>query len=116
VRHIRPVTSHNVRVVRGGIEAFIRGDVERALEMVHPDIVSVRTAPLPDPQTYHGPDGVLRMHAEWTADFEDFEIHDGRRQGRSPGRVRLAGAGRRGGGPALAGGADRQVRSIPCAA
>jgi uncharacterized protein len=68
------VTSDNVRVVRGGIEAFIRGDVERALEMVHPDIVSVRTAPLPDPQTYHGPDGVLRMYTDWTADFEDFEM------------------------------------------
>jgi ketosteroid isomerase-like protein len=68
------VTSDNVRLVRQGVQAFIDGDAERALEMVHPDMVSARVAPLPDPQTYHGIEGVIQMYADWTADFDDFEM------------------------------------------
>jgi ketosteroid isomerase-like protein len=68
------VTGDNVRLVRQGVQAFIDGDAEGALEMVHPDMVSARVAPLPDPQTYRGIEGVLQMYADWTADFEDFEM------------------------------------------
>ena len=68
------MTSDNVRLVRDGVQAFIDGDAERAPEMVHPDMVSARVAPLPDPQTYHGIEGVLQMYADWTAYFEDFEM------------------------------------------
>jgi ketosteroid isomerase-like protein len=68
------VTSDNVRLVRDGVQAFIDGDAAKALEMVHPEMVSTRVAPLPDPQTYRGVDGVLQMYADWTADFADFEM------------------------------------------
>lgn len=68
------MTSDNVRLVREGVQAYIDGDAERALEMIHPDMVSVRVAPLPDPQTYHGIEGVAQMYADWTADFADFEM------------------------------------------
>jgi ketosteroid isomerase-like protein len=64
----------NIDVVRRGLEAFLRGDPDAALEAVSPDLVSVRTPPLPDPQTYHGPDGVLQMWSDWTADFDRFEM------------------------------------------
>jgi ketosteroid isomerase-like protein len=61
-------------VVRAGLDAFERRDFERALGLVHPAIVSFRAPPLPDAQTYHGPEGVLQMYADWTADFGEFEM------------------------------------------
>lgn len=65
----------NVDLVREALAAWARGDVDGALSFAHPDIVSVRAAPLPDPQTYHGHEGVLQMYADWTTDFADFEMH-----------------------------------------
>jgi ketosteroid isomerase-like protein len=47
----------NVELVRQGLAAFLGGDMDGVLELAHPDIVSIRTAPLPDPQTYHGFEG-----------------------------------------------------------
>ena len=41
---------------------------------VHPDIVAVRTPPFPDPQTYRGIEGVIRMSSDWTAGFLNFEM------------------------------------------
>jgi ketosteroid isomerase-like protein len=67
----------NEAVVREGLAAFARGDVQRVLELVHPDVVSVRSAPLPDPQAYQGIDGLYQMYADWTADFGEFEMDTG---------------------------------------
>jgi ketosteroid isomerase-like protein len=66
--------SSNVQLVRQAFEAFLSGDRERALELAHPDIVSVRYTPIPDPQTYHGREGVEQMYADWTTDFDEFEM------------------------------------------
>ena len=60
--------------MREAMEAFLSGDRERALDLAHPDIVSVRYAPIPDPQAYHGRAGVLRMWDDWTTEFEEFEM------------------------------------------
>ena len=49
-----------------------------ALSLVHPKIVSRRIAPLPDPHTYHGPEGVLEIYDDWTADFGEFELDPAR--------------------------------------
>jgi ketosteroid isomerase-like protein len=66
--------SANVDLVREAFDAFMRGEVDRALESADPDIICVRAPPIPDPQTYHGIDGVLQMYADWTTDFDDFEM------------------------------------------
>jgi ketosteroid isomerase-like protein len=66
--------SANVDLVREAFEAFMRGEVDRALELADPDIICQRAPPIPDPQTYHGIDGVLQMYADWTTDFDDFEM------------------------------------------
>jgi ketosteroid isomerase-like protein len=66
--------SVNVDLVREALDAFMRGEVDRALEFADPDIICVRAPPIPDPQTYHGIDGVLQMYADWTTDFDDFEM------------------------------------------
>jgi ketosteroid isomerase-like protein len=67
-------TSANVELVRTALAAFAHGEIERAFEFAHHDLVSFRAPPLPDAQTYHGIDGVLQMYADWTADFDDFEM------------------------------------------
>ena len=64
----------NLDLVREALEAFLSGAVERGLEIADPEIVSVRPPPFPDAQTYHGIDGVLQMYADWTADFDEFEM------------------------------------------
>ena len=66
--------SSNVEIVRDALEAFGRGDVERALQFADPSIECRRVPPLPDPQIYRGVEGVLQMYADWTADFDDFEM------------------------------------------
>jgi ketosteroid isomerase-like protein len=64
----------NIEVVRAAVDAFLRGEVDRSLEFAHPDIVSFRAPPLPDPQNYHGPAGVMQMYEDWTAEFGEFDM------------------------------------------
>jgi ketosteroid isomerase-like protein len=64
----------NLELVREALSAYLSGERGRALELAHPDIVSYRAPPLPDPQTYHGHQGVDQMYADWTADFGEFEM------------------------------------------
>ena len=71
------MSEENVELVREALAAFIRGDTDTALEAAHPDLVARRAPPLPDPQTYHGIEGVLEMYADWTMDFEEFEMATG---------------------------------------
>jgi ketosteroid isomerase-like protein len=61
-------------LVREAIGAFMRGEVDRSLGFADPDIVSFRAPPLPDPQTYHGPAGVMQMYEDWTAEFGEFDM------------------------------------------
>jgi ketosteroid isomerase-like protein len=64
----------NLELVREALAAFLRGEVDRALEFADPDVVSFRSPPLPDPQTYHGVEGVLQMYEDWTAEFGQFDM------------------------------------------
>jgi ketosteroid isomerase-like protein len=66
--------SARVDIVREALAAFRDGDLERALRFADPEIVCRRVPPLPDPQVYHGRDGVLQMYADWTADFDEFAM------------------------------------------
>lgn len=61
-------------LVREGLAAFLRGDMDRAAAIAHPDIVSHRAPPLPDPQTYHGFEGLTQMYVDWTANFDEYEM------------------------------------------
>jgi ketosteroid isomerase-like protein len=64
----------NLELVREAFEAFRHGGLEATLKFADPEIACVRAPPLPDPQTYHGIDGLRQMYADWTADFEEFEM------------------------------------------
>ena len=43
--------------------------------VVKADATRVRVPPLPDAQLYDGIAGVMQMYADWTADFEEFEMN-----------------------------------------
>lgn len=66
--------SERLELVKTAFEAFRSGGLEETLRYADPAIECRRMPPLPDPQTYHGIDGVRQMYADWTADFEDFEM------------------------------------------
>jgi uncharacterized protein len=69
------VTHANVDIVRTGIEAFSRGDVEASLAGFHPDIVwEVDPRLVPDAGTYRGHEGVREFWALWHDTFEHFEL------------------------------------------
>jgi ketosteroid isomerase-like protein len=68
------MSQEDVDLVRAGYEDFYRGDFAALLEKVDPDVVTERLPPLPDPGVYHGHEGMLKALADWTEDFEDFDM------------------------------------------
>lgn len=64
------MSQENVEVVRRALEAFRDGDVEGALALGHPDIVSARVDP--DGAVFHGHDGLLQLMADWMEGFEEW--------------------------------------------
>jgi ketosteroid isomerase-like protein len=66
--------SENVELVREGLAAWLSGDVDRAVRVLQPDVVSIRMPPIPDPQIYHGVAGIQQMYDDWTAQFGEFDM------------------------------------------
>ena len=57
--------------VRRGWEAFERGDLPSALEVMSPDMVTYIAPPLPVTGTYHGREGFLQVTIDWAEGFDD---------------------------------------------
>jgi ketosteroid isomerase-like protein len=68
------LAERNIDLVMEGLEAFLSGNVGRALELAHPDVTTFRAPPLPDAQTYEGRRGIVEAYLDWTTDFEDFQV------------------------------------------
>ena len=64
------MSHQNVEIVRAALDAWQRGDVEQALERVHPELVSTRQDP--DGAVFHGRDGLLALMADWVEGFEEW--------------------------------------------
>jgi ketosteroid isomerase-like protein len=64
------MSQENVEIVRAALEAFARGDVDEALQRVHPDMVSRRIDP--DGAEFHGRDGLLALMADWGEGFAEW--------------------------------------------
>jgi ketosteroid isomerase-like protein len=64
------MSEENVRIVRSALEAYRDGDVEAALALGHPEMVSTRIDP--DGAVFHGHDGLLRLMADWVEGFEEW--------------------------------------------
>jgi uncharacterized protein len=67
------VSLENVEVVRRGYDAFNCGDIEGALDILHPDVEwSTYLVPGPGGATYRGHDGVRELWSDARNIFGDF--------------------------------------------
>jgi ketosteroid isomerase-like protein len=66
------MSEENVDLVRRAFAAWESGDPAAILQYLHEDVVSRRVAPLIDPQTYHGPNGVTELIAGWLKPYDHF--------------------------------------------
>ena len=68
------MSEENLQVVRTAFDAYFRGDVPAMLELVDPSVIVTQLPDQPDPQTFHGRDGLLRGMAEWIGEWDDYSI------------------------------------------
>ena len=74
------MSQENVEVVRQGFDvweaAFGAGtdDLGALLAILDDDLVTRRLAPMPDPGTWRGVEGMLAVLAEWTDTFDEFTM------------------------------------------
>ena len=66
------MSKENLQIVRAAFDAYFRGDVPAMLELVDPGVVVTQLPDQPDPQTFHGREGLLRSMAEWTGQWDDY--------------------------------------------
>jgi uncharacterized protein len=68
------MSQENVEIVRRGFEAWEAGDLSGLLALLDDHLVTRRLAPMPDPGTWHGPEGALEVAAEWMDAFDEFKM------------------------------------------
>ena len=68
------MSQENVEIVRRAFEAWQAGDIDRFLAVLHDDVTTRRFAPFPDTGTWHGPDGMRAVIADWVDAFDEFTI------------------------------------------
>ena len=61
-------------MVRRGFAAWEAGDLGSLLALLDDDLVMRRLAPMADPGTWHGPEGLLENVAEWMDAFDEFKM------------------------------------------
>ena len=69
------MSQENVEIVREAIEAFNRGDLEAALQRMHPDIEWQTLDAFPDAGTYRGHEEVREFWQTWRQTFRGFRLH-----------------------------------------
>jgi ketosteroid isomerase-like protein len=68
------MSRENVELAREAYEAWQAGDLDGFLALVDDDVITRRLAPLPDPGTWRGSDGMLAVIADWADMFDEFKI------------------------------------------
>jgi ketosteroid isomerase-like protein len=69
------LSDQNVEIVRSGLAAFDRGDIEGVLRVCAEDIVITQPPELPGVAAeQHGHQGVLEALAAWPEQWEDYRI------------------------------------------
>lgn len=69
------MSQDNVETIRESVEAINRGDLDGALDQVHPDVEWQTLDVFPDARTYRGPDGVREFFQTWQEVFRGFRLH-----------------------------------------
>src|SRR3978361_1510234 len=70
----RGMSQENLDVVRRGYEAFARGDIDAAIEFMHPQVEAHDPPEAPDATIYRGREAVRRDWEQFSDLFEDFSI------------------------------------------
>ena len=68
------MSPESVEVVRQWWEAWEAEDLSRGLALMDDGLVTRRLAPMPDPGTWHGPEGLLDVAAEWVDTIDEFAM------------------------------------------
>jgi ketosteroid isomerase-like protein len=68
------MSEQNVEVVRAAVEAFNCGELDAALEQMHPDIEWQTPGTFPDAETYRGREAVLEFWQTWRSTFRGFRL------------------------------------------
>jgi ketosteroid isomerase-like protein len=74
------MSRENVEIVRQGFDVWEAAwrsgadDLGALLAIFDDDVVTRRLAPMPDPGTWHGVEGMLGVLTEWTDTFDDFTM------------------------------------------
>ncbi len=64
----------NVEAIRGGVEAFRRGDIDEVLALLHEDIEVYLPTEFPNSGTYRGHDGYRQWLGQWLEAWEAFDL------------------------------------------
>ena len=68
------MSQENVEVVRSAYDAWSAGDVAAAFAVIDADVVARRLAPMPDPGTWQGHQGLFDVVADWMRTFDEFKM------------------------------------------
>ena len=68
------MSQENVEIVREAWEAWLSGDISRALALADRDVVATRVAPMPDVAPYHGHEGLVQILVDWVQGFDEFRM------------------------------------------
>ena len=68
------MSDENLRVVRAGFDAFVRGDMPGMLELADPSVVFTPIPDTPDVQSFHGHEGLLQGIAQSIGIWDDFSV------------------------------------------
>jgi ketosteroid isomerase-like protein len=71
------MSQENVEIVQRAFEAFNQRGSEAAMAFFAPDVVSYPFREWPGASEYRGHDGMRALLAEWTENFDDFELEVG---------------------------------------
>jgi ketosteroid isomerase-like protein len=69
------VSLANVERIRESVEAVNRGDLDAALDRVHPDAEWQTLDLFPDAATYRGPEEIRQFFRTWQNLFRGFRLH-----------------------------------------
>src|SRR3954447_7067846 len=70
------MSGENVELTKRAYAAFAAGGVEAVLTYFASDAVIYPFPEWPDDSEYRGHDGVRALFAEWTENFDEFEMHN----------------------------------------
>ncbi len=68
------MSRENVEVVRAAYDAYLRGDANRLLDLLSPDVVVEQPPNQADARTYRGHEGLMQAIREWTGEWDDYRF------------------------------------------